>query len=266
MNNNPETEELIIKVSQDCLKYKSENIFEFIKTQNTNFSYKDYNVTYKKLEVKHIEQLAELHKILFPVKYSKEYFRSIIHNNENIKIGAFIKIENVNYLIGFILVKIYNDYYFNSFISNEEITTNLFNRSFLTKMLFPYKIAYLSTIGVIDEFKRQGISTTLLFKVEKELTERSDILGIMLHVLSYNKKAINLYEKFDYIKASNKSLNHYFINDAYQDAFVYFKLFKDGILKAENELNLFNENKLINILKLPLNYIISLFVKNNNNN
>ncbi len=74
--------------------------------------------------------------------------------------------------------------------------------------------ATISTLGVIDEYKRMGIATTLLNEMFKDLI-KNDVFYITLEVRKSNEAAISLYQKFGFVIATTKEKYYSDGEDAY---------------------------------------------------
>ena len=59
-----------------------------------------------------------------------------------------------------------------------------------------YKIGYILSLGVVKEFRKQGIASFLLENLIVHLTtsDQYDVKGVYLHVLTTNNAAIQFYE------------------------------------------------------------------------
>merc|ERR1712224_666257 len=67
------------------------------------------------------------------------------------------------------------------------------------------RVAYIPTLGVVDEYRRKGLASLLLQKcINKVRTcrqaPRRPIDAIYLHVATYNDAAIQLYERVGFVR------------------------------------------------------------------
>jgi len=91
------------------------------------------------------------------------------------------------------------------------------------------ELMYITTLGVIDEYRKKGIATILLKKlVEFCETERPSINAIYLHVLTTNYAAIKFYEKHTFT-CVRKLLNYYDLGDHSLDSFIYIMYINEGL-------------------------------------
>ena len=140
-------------------------------------------------EEKYIDSLAELHQEWFPFQFDKMSFKKYFVKENFIMIGAFIKINNKEFIIGC--------------VSGEMITENKFNNdlpgvlkssnSWFNFLNDSVKCGFLHNIGVIDEYRKLSIGTHLLESFVEEVKKRKGV-AVFLNVVVYNKTAIKFYD------------------------------------------------------------------------
>jgi ribosomal protein S18 acetylase RimI-like enzyme len=83
--------------------------------------------------------------------------------------------------------------------------------SWLSRMLgLRHNAVYVMTLGVIDEMRSKGLARRLLDKIIEFTVAEQSIRMIGLHVVDYNKRALNFYRKNGFLLL--ESLNeHYHI-------------------------------------------------------
>jgi GNAT superfamily N-acetyltransferase len=187
------------------------SIHSMIKNNNIKASVND--IIIKSLTKDHIDEIISLHKEWFPVNYNRSYFTNILDNH--IGIGAFKIINSRECLIGSLLAQYHNEHKF-------RMKKILPNRNCLVSCLFPYKIAYISTLGVIDEYRRLGLANLLVETFMKLVKDKC--LGIYLHVIEHNNVAMLFYEKIQFVKGDIIK-DYYIINNACFDARIFYRLF-----------------------------------------
>ena len=92
------------------------------------------------------------------------------------------------------------------------------------------RVAYILTLGVVKEHRRNGIATLLLDNLINHLTtdvKTKDCKAIYLHVLTTNYIAIRFYEKRNFRK--HQFLPHYYlISSMNQDGYSYVLYINEG--------------------------------------
>lgn len=129
--------------------------------------------------------------------------------------------------------------------SESRFTSNIPNmfisRNCLQKICNPYVFGYISTIGVVDEFRKLGAGRLLIEKTIGIMKKKENCVGLFLHVIEHNQSAIRFYKKINFLEGGVIQ-NYYTINDAKFDAFLFFK-----VLRRENDklfkLNYKNEKE-----------------------
>lgn len=203
------------------------------------------NIIYDRLTVNQYEEMVDLFKEWFPLKYKKDFFEKVfsekLHDykdctdNENeeerrsrknknllYNLGAFIIYKNKKYLIGLIIVEIHNEIQYENYSETKiEYKSEL---EYYDYAFNPQKsiIGYISSIGVIDEYRKNKISTELLQRINILIKQKYDIIGYYLHVIEHNQSAIRFYEKNSFSQV-NRLNNYYEIDGCLYNSFVYFR-------------------------------------------
>ncbi len=89
----------------------------------------------------------------------------------------------------------------------------------------PYYFGYISTLGVIEEFRGFGIARSLVNKAIEQMMKRQRCVGVFLHVIEHNKSAMEFYKKMQFEEGPLLN-DHYNINNAYFDSYVFYKSLK----------------------------------------
>jgi ribosomal protein S18 acetylase RimI-like enzyme len=192
---------------------KSE-IHKVLKSYNTEININD--IIFKPITENMLDELILLHREWFPVKYTNEFFTKIIQNG--FTLGAFLQLGDTEYLIGCILTMYRNESYFPLDI--------LPQRSCVDRLIYPFHVAYITTIGVIDECRRLGIGKKLLNRAIDVFTRRTRCVGYYLHVIEHNRSAIQFYRRLR-LDEGGMIYDHYLINDALFNAQVFYKQFEN---------------------------------------
>lgn len=108
------------------------------------------------------------------------------------------------------------------------------NRCCITKIIDPYYFGYVSTIGVIDEFRRFGIGRIILNKALDLFSLETKCIAAYLHVIEYNKSAIKFYISNNFQEAGILN-DFYTINNAMFNSKVFYKILRNFIQFKDNE-------------------------------
>jgi ribosomal protein S18 acetylase RimI-like enzyme len=148
-------------------------------------------------------QMKDLHDEWFPLKYQEDFYQHIFNNARNINIGAFVKIDGSEYLIGSVSAVV---------VRNVYQPLNMFVAACIgcLKACLSYT-CYICSVGVIDEARKFGIGKELIRKVDNAARSRlKECRTISLHVVTYNESAIKFYQRLGFtIRATER--NYYLI-------------------------------------------------------
>ena len=217
----------------------------------------------KELTKSHLGEIVKLHREWFPVDYTDEFFLNMFSRNSAkvaaniIALGAFIQIEEKEYILGSIFCEIKNE---KNFYSSTKLKIN--NKTFCDKIFNFYEYCYIMTIGVIDECRNIGLGSKLLNEVISFIqTKRKKCLAIYLHVIEYNTVAIRFYLKNEFVECNNIR-NYYFLNQTYFQGKVLCKIFSNDIVKISVKESISNldepDSTSSNIIYLIISGVISL--------
>ena len=202
-SNEDEKDYLQIKLTSDAFE---DGIPSFYKTNPNNYYEEISNIhkilfrlgkdkplsiciSYKIIDdEQYIYDMVDLYKEWFPFSYDRDYFRKYIVKENCISIGAFLKINNKDYIIGCALGEIINENKFKKILPNVLIEQGWFNLSEPE----PVDCAVLQSIGVIDEYRRLGVGTRLMEMFIDEVKKKEGVC-IYLSTLSYNNSAIQFF-------------------------------------------------------------------------
>lgn len=247
---------------------------------NKNIDQLVSTISYGDLKREDYVEIANLHREWFPLKYNKSFYESVLKcndledldfldlnkkentrsNEEIVSIGVYIKIDNKEYLIGCITSEIASDAYFKYMFNCElENSNDIYNIPFYD---YNFNFSYIMTIGVIDEFRKKGISKMLIKKlIEKIQNKYTNCKGLFLHVIEHNLTAIKFYESLEFVKGRT-FYNYYNINSSLYNALGFYKIFKtDEITNKDSNYFLVKQTvKILNLLwffTLLIVYIIT---------
>ena len=198
------------------------------------------NIIYKVIDdEKYINDLIDLFKEWFPFSYDRDYFRKYFFRQNCIAIGAFIKINLTDYLVGCVLGEMISEDKFKKIIPDVLVEKGFF--SFFESE--PVECGVLQSLGVIDEYRRLGVGTRLMEMFIEEVKKREGVC-IYLNTVGYNNSAIKFFENNQWYFYNNL-INYYKINDKTFDAKLYYyiidikkcKKIKGNKKQSENKYN-----------------------------
>ena len=174
------------------------------------------SIVYKKIiDEKYIGDIIDLFKEWFPFSYDRDYFRKYFVKKSCIAIGAFIKINSIDYLVGCALGEIISDDKFKKILPDV-----LIESSWFFSESDPVDCGVLQSLGVIDEYRRRGVGTRLMEMFIEEVKIK-DGVAIYLSTLGYNNSAIKFFENNQWY-FYNIMNNYYRINERNYDARIYY--------------------------------------------
>lgn len=188
-------------------------------------------IQYRILTKNYIDDFIVLLREHSPVKYNSEYFqKQFDFNDSHFSYGAFIEINGIEYLIGYILANLIKERSF--FLNVKKIyRTKTCFRSFINYCrMTPERYGVITCLGVIDEYRRMGIGKKLLEYMEDELKQKGAI-GIMAHLIEHNCSGLKFFEGCNW-KYGGFIKHFYNFNNTLFDGQVYYK-----ILKYEDEFD-----------------------------
>jgi len=146
-----------------------------------------------------LEELRELHRAFFPVKYSDRFYEKILDYTYPSRILYEKHPSGIGKIVGFASSIIYRE---------------------------PFK-GYLATLGVRPEWRKRGVAKLLIRCIEAHLFRNYRIDYVELHVLHSNIGAIRLYESLKYTMVAFLE-KHYVFEDPRSgnkrhDAYLYRK-------------------------------------------
>ncbi|CAH1169572.1 unnamed protein product [Phaedon cochleariae] len=162
-----------------------------------------------------LDEVRALCQDWFPIEYPFYWYEQITSTNS--KFYSLAAIYNQQ-IIGLIVAKIKP--YSNQIEDNEGI---------LAKSLSDYDIAYILSLGVLKQYRRNGIASLLLDSFLKHLLmpERRKVKAVFLHVLTTNSAAILFYEQKKF-RLHSFLPYYYSIKGKCKDGFMYVLYINDG--------------------------------------
>eukprot|EP00026_Physarum_polycephalum_P014523 Phypoly_transcript_15047.p1 GENE.Phypoly_transcript_15047~~Phypoly_transcript_15047.p1 ORF type:complete len:230 (+),score=21.68 Phypoly_transcript_15047:3-692(+) len=165
-----------------------------------------------------LDRIRPLHEEWFPVKYDNDFYATMAHNTSSFPVTfamAAVKAETGE-VIGVITGQVNKEWQ----VEDTELLSFKFREQ---------ELMYITTLGVIDLYRKQGIAT-LLLKTMLDFCEieRPSVSAIYLHVLTTNSHAIKFYEKHKFT-CLRKLAAYYEIGENSMDSFLYIMYINDGL-------------------------------------
>lgn len=132
----------------------------------------------------------------FPIEYPDQWYDDIVHDNKYFSLAAFE--TNNHRIVGVLVADIFP---FGQCNREDQL---------ILHKTFPFTtpVSYILILGVVKEYRRQGLAGILLQNLVNNLSRRGTCKAIYLHVLYSNKQAIQFYQskQFQY----RAHLPHYY--------------------------------------------------------
>lgn len=178
------------------------------------------DLVFRPLRTEDLEQLKLLHKEWFPLNYDDAFFDSSVKGNVY-SLAACIP-DDLDCMLGLITVSTHCHHH------SSDISRVL-NGSCDTLCRDGTPVAYILTLGVVDEFRRRGLARKLIQETIQDLTKNNPSVHVLtLHVVTYNEAAIELYKSLGFIEAT-RYVEYYDLGDKQ----VYDSLLFAKYLKGE---------------------------------
>ena len=180
-------------------------------------------IQYRILTVNYVDDFVTLLKEHSPVKYESEYFRKQFNRTDtHFSYGAFIEINGIEYLIGYVLANLIKERTFFQNVKKIYRTKTCFRSCINYFRTTPERYGVITCLGVIDEYRRMGVGKKLLDCMEEELKQKGAI-GIMAHLIEHNCSGIKFFEGCNW-KYGGFIKRFYNFNDSLYDGQVYYKI------------------------------------------
>jgi ribosomal protein S18 acetylase RimI-like enzyme len=195
------------------------------------------SISYKKIsDDKYIEDIINLFKEWFPFSYDRDYMRKYFVKKSCIAIGAFIKINSKEYIIGCALGEIISEDKFKKILPDVLIQSNWFFSE-----PDPVDCGVLQNLGVIDEYRRLGVGTRLMEMFIEEVKIKEGV-AIYLSTVGYNNSAIKFFENNQWY-FYNSMDQYYRINEDNYEAKIYYYIIDIKKCKKIKKKEIKNNNQ-----------------------
>ena len=180
-------------------------------------------IQYRILTVNYIDDFVTLLREHSPVKYESEYFRKQFNiTDTHFSYGAFIEINGIEYLIGYVLANLIKERTFFQNVKKIYRTKTCFRSCINYFRTTPERYGVITCLGVIDEYRRMGVGKKLLDCMEEELKQKGAI-GIMAHLIEHNCSGIKFFEGCNW-KYGGFIKQYYNFDSVLYDSQVYYKI------------------------------------------
>ena len=207
-------------------------------------SYGLSDVYFRAVEPQDREQVQALHERWFPVKYEKAFYDALIHNKmaysgeplytcvavrKRYSHGYGDAAENHHEEIIACVV--------GSFVPTSKLSHRMQSLLVSDRQRFS-RLFYIMTLGTVTKYRGAGLGSIMVQKCVEQV-ERELRCGVLyLHVITYNKAAIRLYEKLGFHRVEEIP-KYYTIDNEYHSCYLYAKYYhgtfrKDMYYHSEN--------------------------------
>lgn len=167
----------------------------------------------------HKESVQKLCEECFPIRYPDWWYENILSDRVQFSLGAFSGTQ----LVGII-------------VAEYQTPREAREQGKIPYSCTNYSVAYIISLGVKTEFRRQGIARKLTHLLFDSL--KTECKLVYLHVESSNKVAIDFYQWQNFLEHC-RIPGYYTINDSPADALVYTYSIHGGPLEPMEWSELF---------------------------
>lgn len=169
----------------------------------------DANIILRNICYDDLEDIKKLHEDFFPVRYSHDYYQSVI-SGKGFNGGLLTTVVAESILTKEIL----------GFVFYQYINTSSCEDDSIFGVYKSKEICYILVIGLRSSCRGKGLGSVLMKKCIEDARNNKNCGAVYLHVIHYNKAAINFYEKNNFI-CLRKLSDFYCIDNLFYDAFLY---------------------------------------------
>ena len=189
-------------------------------------SAEDDVIRFRPLQETDREEIQRLHEDWFPVRYQEEFFNDVVHN----------KMKGLDHpLYSCVAVRVPNN---DAGSARSERIVGCIVGSFVevarcnsksVELLVPNpqrhsRMFYIMTLGVVKDYRGKGLASSLVGECSRMIEEDATCGVLYLHVITYNKAAIEFYKKLGFYQVEEIQ-DYYIIDEKKYDSFLYAKYF-----------------------------------------
>ena len=210
-------------ISDDDYLKKISPVHQILNKLDKNLLPSVRDIQYRILTKNYIDDFLILLREHSPVKYDNDYFsKQFTRINTHFSFGAFIEINGIEYLIGYILANLVKEKTFFQNVKKIYRTKTCFRSCLNYFKSTPEIYGVITNLGVIDEYRRLGVGRKLLECMEEQLKMKGAI-GIMAHLIEHNCSGIKFFEGCNW-KYGGFIKQYYNFNANFYDGQVYYKI------------------------------------------
>jgi RimJ/RimL family protein N-acetyltransferase len=168
-------------------------------------------IVFRDVEKGDFEEIKDLHIECFPIQYDDIFFQNVCngkgYKNRPLYTKVAIEFETCR-IVGCILAQ---------FVQSKRCE----DQGLFSEMSEPAReVFYILTLGLRKEYRRSGVGTLLLCNSLDFAKSNRACGAVYLHVIHYNKAAINFYERnaFRFVREAYKFYN---IDKSHHSAYLY---------------------------------------------
>ena len=163
-----------------------------------------------------MKEIRTLHAEWFPVSYNDAFYDGLMDPSTVVTVVADTTLaEGQTAILSIATIAINRRE--KQYNAREDLLVALGLDSYSTN------IAYILTLGVVDELRRKGLGKRVLEKAIEEVVKRDPYCQIiMLHVIEYNTSAGKLYRELGFLEFKIEP-NFYFFADQWYNGILFYK-------------------------------------------
>ena len=188
------------------------------------------SITFRCLQPGDQPEVKSLCHAWFPVEYPDTWYDDIAHNKKYFTLAACDR--STHAIVGLIVANVLlfaHCNYDDQKILHPSLSLNS-------------SICYILVLGVVKEYRRQGLASLLLDNLIQTFDQRSTCKAIYLHVLHSNRQAIEFYRSKQFQYRVHLP-SYYMINGDYFDAFCFARY-----INGKQRMNVSSRALLIDVL------------------
>ena len=139
---------------------------------------------------KHIHQIRVLNDAILPVKYDEEFYKKLVGPKYLVFIAVTDESDETRTDCKADSLQTQNNLKKDSIVAAILCVNKIFNKRLST---------YIMSLTVAPFFRRRGLATALIHKVQQQQLTNPHICGIYLHTQINNSAAIKLYKSLGFI-------------------------------------------------------------------
>ena len=210
-------------IKEDDYLKKISPIHEILNKLDKNLRPSVSEIQYRILTNNYIDDFVILLKEHSPITYDSDFFsKQFSKPDTHFSFGAFIEINGIEYLIGYILANLIREKTFFQNVKKIYRSKTCFRSCINYFKSAPEIYGIITCLGVIDEYRRLGVGKKLLECMEEELKMKGAI-GIMGHLIEHNCSGIKFFEGCNW-KYGGFIKNYFKFENNLFDGQVYYKI------------------------------------------